>query len=86
MSCGRLVREELLIMCDGCANTCHTFCCNPVLAAVPEDEWFCAECTASSMSGHTSTAESSGASPSKKKQVTYAPRAVHYAYVRNNSC
>ena len=39
----------VLLLCDGLACTTppvalHTYCCNPPLAELPEDEWFCDTC------------------------------------------
>ena len=47
MTCGRADADESMVLCDGCENARHTFCCKPKLAAVPEDDWFCGVCTAS---------------------------------------
>ena len=44
MACGKSDDDELLVLCDGCENGCHTFCCKPPLAAVPEDDWYCPVC------------------------------------------
>lgn len=37
---------ELLLLCDGagCSAAVHTFCLDPPLARVPDDEWYCADC------------------------------------------
>lgn len=47
MTCGRADRGQLLVLCDGCENARHTFCCSPGLGAVPEDDWFCGFCAGS---------------------------------------
>ena len=44
MICGKSDNDELLVLCDGCEHGCHTFCCKPQLAAVPEDDWYCTVC------------------------------------------
>ena len=45
--CGSTTDEAQLIICDGdgCDSAQHTFCCTPVLDAVPSGEWYCDECT-----------------------------------------
>jgi len=44
--------EDQLILCEsepgtiGCMVGCHTFCLNPPLKSIPDDEWYCAKCEA----------------------------------------
>ena len=38
-------REAEMILCDGCDNAWHIGCLNPSLTKVPEDEWFCPNCS-----------------------------------------
>ena len=47
MTCKRADRDEMMVLCDGCENARHTFCCKPKLAVVPEDDWYCGACAAS---------------------------------------
>ncbi len=47
MTCGRADSDESMVLCDGCENARHTFCCTPPLPGVPEDDWFCGVCAAS---------------------------------------
>lgn len=42
--CGNDNQPGLLLLCDGCDNSCHTFCCVPELLDVPKSDWFCTEC------------------------------------------
>lgn len=49
MECGRDDDEHLLLMCEACDAGCHTYCCDPPLAAVPAEDWFCPTCAASAM-------------------------------------
>ncbi|CAB9514323.1 PHD and RING finger domain-containing protein 1 [Seminavis robusta] len=35
-----------LMLCEGCNDEYHTYCLDPPLAAVPEDDWFCDNCRA----------------------------------------
>lgn len=36
--------EELLLLCDGCDNGCHTYCHKPRITTVPEGNWYCPAC------------------------------------------
>eukprot|EP01047_Picozoa_sp_COSAG01_P012414 COSAG01_NODE_559_length_15469_cov_11.071308_13_plen_508_part_00 len=49
LTCGRSDADESLVLCDGygCGNCRHTFCCDPPLAEVPLDKWYCGVCEAS---------------------------------------
>ena len=40
--CGQDDNEEVLMICDGCEQSCHTYCAD--LDAVPSGAWFCDEC------------------------------------------
>ncbi len=44
MTCGRSDQDEQLVLCDGCENGRHTFCCDPPLPGVPEGDWYCGLC------------------------------------------
>ena len=35
---------DQILLCDGCDSECHTYCAG--LEAVPDGDWFCANCTA----------------------------------------
>ena len=54
LSCGRADDDDRMILCDGCDNARHTFCCEPKLPAVPAGSWFCGLCDASPQSWRTS--------------------------------
>lgn len=36
--------EDSMLLCDGCDNGYHTFCCTPPIEEVPEGDWFCCNC------------------------------------------
>lgn len=42
MRCGRDDNEDILLLCDGCTNSCHTECID--LHSVPAGSWFCFDC------------------------------------------
>ncbi|ELU05907.1 hypothetical protein CAPTEDRAFT_221977 [Capitella teleta] len=43
--CGKKEDPELQLMCDDCDSAYHTYCLNPPLDALPEeDEWYCPDC------------------------------------------
>ncbi|MQL84826.1 hypothetical protein Taro_017336 [Colocasia esculenta] len=49
--CGSRDRGEVMLVCGdesgfrGCGIGTHIDCCDPPLDAVPEEDWFCADCT-----------------------------------------
>lgn len=45
MTCSRGDSEDLLLLCEGCDNACHTFCCEPPLDGIPDSDWFCRTCS-----------------------------------------
>lgn len=36
--------SHLLLTCEGCNEHTHTYCLNPPLSAIPEENWYCAPC------------------------------------------
>lgn len=42
--CGRPDRSEVMLLCERCNRGFHLDCLNPRLDAVPEGDWFYAEC------------------------------------------
>ena len=42
--CGRGDREELLLICENCDTSMHTYCLNPPLSSVPKGDWRCPTC------------------------------------------
>ena len=47
MVCGTEEDEDVLLVCEECEDMYHTFCLDPPLKHVPEDDWFCATCLGS---------------------------------------
>ena len=48
MVCGSTNDDEKLMLCDGCDNAQHTFCCVPKLNTVPKGDFHCSDCAAKS--------------------------------------
>ena len=48
MHCEKSEPDASLLLCDakGCDGAAHAECLTPPLDAVPEDDWFCPQCTA----------------------------------------
>ncbi|CAB9505396.1 PHD and RING finger domain-containing protein 1 [Seminavis robusta] len=46
--CGKDDDHNNLMLCEGCNDEYHTYCLDPPLSAVPEDDWFCDNCRARS--------------------------------------
>lgn len=44
VTCGKSTDPGKLLVCDGCMEAHHTFCLDPPLEAVPEEDWYCPEC------------------------------------------
>ncbi|XP_059046452.1 lysine-specific demethylase 5-like [Achroia grisella] len=44
--CQKDNRDDLLLICNGCSDTYHTFCLKPPLNAVPDGDWRCPCCIA----------------------------------------
>lgn len=44
--CQKDHRDDLLLICNGCQDTYHTFCLKPPLTAVPDGDWRCPCCIA----------------------------------------
>lgn len=44
--CEKNDNDHLLLICDKCNFfVCHTYCMNPPLDRIPEEEWFCSQCS-----------------------------------------
>lgn len=44
--CQKYHREDMMLICNGCNDTYHTFCLKPPLSAVPDGDWRCPGCIA----------------------------------------
>ncbi|KAF6164932.1 hypothetical protein GIB67_014163 [Kingdonia uniflora] len=71
--CGSRDRGEVMLICGsedgpcGCEIGTHIDCCDPPLEAVPEEDWFCAECCESINSTKCSKRSKKRSSVSKPK-------------------
>lgn len=36
--------EEKMLLCDGCDDSCHTYCLIPPLVEIPKGDWLCPKC------------------------------------------
>ncbi|KAL5109440.1 Histone-lysine N-methyltransferase 2C [Taenia crassiceps] len=52
--CGRATDENLLLLCDDCDISYHTFCLNPPLKEVPKGNWKCTNCVSCLQCGRRS--------------------------------
>ena len=48
--CGRDEDHAHLLLCEACNDEYHTYCLEPKLECVPDDDWFCGEDSAHSAS------------------------------------
>ncbi|CAN0409583.1 unnamed protein product, partial [Ectocarpus sp. 13 AM-2016] len=49
--CKKNDKQDLILLCDGCEGEYHTFCVDPPLRKIPDDEWFCEHCKATGKAG-----------------------------------
>jgi hypothetical protein len=42
--CGQDDDHSNLLLCEGCDTESHTYCLDPPLDAVPDEDWFCSTC------------------------------------------
>ncbi|KAI0979390.1 hypothetical protein GJ496_003023 [Pomphorhynchus laevis] len=48
------VKEEVLILCDGCNSAFHLYCLRPPLYEIPEGDWLCRTCNTDKSNEHLS--------------------------------
>ncbi|CAN0555176.1 unnamed protein product, partial [Ectocarpus sp. 12 AP-2014] len=60
--CKKNDKQDLILLCDGCEGEYHTFCVDPPLRKIPDDEWFCEHCKATGKAG-----------PKESKYVPFPP-------------
>lgn len=46
MICNKGGDDDALLLCDQCNSGCHMYCLSPPLKSIPEDDWFCPDCSA----------------------------------------
>lgn len=42
--CKGMDDPHLMLLCDGCDDCFHTYCCRPPLDRVPDEDWYCEQC------------------------------------------
>ncbi|PIA34784.1 hypothetical protein AQUCO_03700213v1 [Aquilegia coerulea] len=71
--CGSFDRAEVMLICGdetgslGCGIGTHIDCCDPPLEAVPDEDWFCPNCTEGKNSTHPTKKTKKGSSTKKHK-------------------
>lgn len=78
--CDSTEQGESMILCDGCENAKHTFCCSPKLERVPEGDWYCGECPASKVAALDKQAVPSSESGANGKADGETVAALKQAY------
>ena len=76
MRCSSGDAEDRMLLCEGCDNARHTFCCEPALAAVPSGDWFCGSCSASKPSAAVCRARTNLIQPVGSSAPAAKPRPV----------
>ncbi len=72
--CNRMDDDENMLLCDGCDDGYHIYCCTPKLREIPDGDWFCEECRPSKRARQQ---QSKGQPPSgQQQQPTDGPSAV----------
>ncbi|TMW89095.1 hypothetical protein EJD97_017675 [Solanum chilense] len=72
--CGSPDRGEVMLICGdesgslGCGIGMHVDCCDPPLECIPEEDWFCPECSKNMSNTSTKRKSNKGTSTSKKKK------------------
>lgn len=72
--CGSPDRGEVMLICGdesgslGCGIGMHVDCCDPPLECIPEEDWFCPECSKNMSNTSTKRKSKKGTSTSKKKK------------------
>ncbi|XP_058770310.1 BRCT domain-containing protein At4g02110-like [Vicia villosa] len=70
--CGSRERGDVMLICGdesgsvGCGMGTHIDCCNPPLTAVPEEDWFCPECSSTQKYSKNPKKKKKGALSSSK--------------------
>ncbi|XP_065053159.1 bromodomain adjacent to zinc finger domain protein 2B-like isoform X2 [Rhopilema esculentum] len=75
IECRKGDNEDLLLLCDQCDRGCHTYCCNPKLAKIPDGDWFCRECIM--MASGSDQCYGCQGSTGKRLKCQFCPRYYH---------
>ncbi len=72
--CNRMDDDENMLLCDGCDDGYHIYCCTPKLKEIPDGDWFCEECRPSK---RARLQEARGQPPpSQQQQAADRPSAI----------
>lgn len=75
--CNSVDDDSNMLLCDGCDDGYHIYCCVPKLRKIPDGDWFCAECRPRKRSrqakntAHAATGQKRARSESKRKGVDH---------------
>ena len=50
--CNSMDDDSNMLLCDGCDDGYHIYCCTPKLNEIPDGDWFCEECRPSKKARH----------------------------------
>ena len=90
--CGTNDDQNILLICDECGfHCCHTYCCNPPLDLIPEEDWFCRFCeenrrrpTARSSSRRTTNNNRNNERPATTERSNTSGRTTRSSTRNNN--
>ncbi|XP_074550608.1 bromodomain adjacent to zinc finger domain protein 2B-like isoform X2 [Halichoeres trimaculatus] len=83
--CQKGDNEELLLLCDGCDNGCHTYCHKPRITTVPDGNWYCPACVEKQSAVCAVTLESGQSPRSRRHQSRTAGGGKKGSEVKRNS-
>ncbi|XP_057192317.1 bromodomain adjacent to zinc finger domain protein 2B isoform X1 [Triplophysa rosa] len=66
--------EDLLLLCDGCDGSCHTYCHKPQITSIPSGDWFCPACVSQANSRSLKSRNPSNRSSEELKKLSEVKR------------
>ncbi|KAA0715455.1 Zinc finger domain protein 2B hWALp4 [Triplophysa tibetana] len=72
--CNRGENEDLLLLCDGCDGSCHTYCHKPKITSIPSGDWFCPACVSRANSRSLKSRKPSNRSSEELKKLSEVKR------------
>ena len=73
--CNSMDDDSNMLLCDGCDDGYHIYCCTPKLSEIPDGDWFCEECRPSKKARHQET-EDQPPSSQIQERSTHGPSAT----------